>query len=218
MAILEISRDWGANPSIVRIVTDDDLESIINGSYLTDQAENIDQLNHGAFDWQDSDAALVYTNTNDTYFLQVFFNNGVPSLASPNSAKTITYKKDNADAAAADELDEFAFAEVNRVYVITGISFLPNAALTADNTDYATLSVYRRDLDGTNQGLIGEITTELLGSGGTGNWTAFNDLNITPANFKTGEDGAIFTFEITKAGSGVVVPSGTLLISFLTSR
>ncbi len=59
MAITAISRDWGQDPSLVRVVSSDTLAACVAAAYITGQADNIDALNHGAFKWKDSDKVLL---------------------------------------------------------------------------------------------------------------------------------------------------------------
>lgn len=59
MGITHLSRDWGSIPSIVRMVTTDNLAAITANGYLLTQASTIDSLNHGAFGWQDSDLVAI---------------------------------------------------------------------------------------------------------------------------------------------------------------
>jgi len=59
MAITSIQRDYGPNASIVRIVTNDDLENIVLGGWLATQAESIIEANNGEFTWKDNDTVLV---------------------------------------------------------------------------------------------------------------------------------------------------------------
>jgi hypothetical protein len=59
MAITSITRDWGIDPSIVRIVTTDDLAAITTAGYVTAQADEILALNKGAFQWVDTDYVLI---------------------------------------------------------------------------------------------------------------------------------------------------------------
>jgi hypothetical protein len=59
MAIVKITRDWGDNPSIVRIVTTDSLATVSATGYITSQAANIYAVNAGAFEWRTSDEVLV---------------------------------------------------------------------------------------------------------------------------------------------------------------
>jgi hypothetical protein len=50
VAITSIMYDWGTNPTIIRITTTDDLTTITTAGYWTDEQDNIEALNHGAFD------------------------------------------------------------------------------------------------------------------------------------------------------------------------
>lgn len=59
MAITTISRDWGSDPSIVRVVCDDSLATIVASGYLSGQADNIAALNMGDFDWRANDIVAV---------------------------------------------------------------------------------------------------------------------------------------------------------------
>ena len=59
MPITSISRDWGPNPCIVRVVTTDTYATITANGYLTAQAANINSLNFGAFQWSSTDYVLI---------------------------------------------------------------------------------------------------------------------------------------------------------------
>ena len=64
MGIINISRDWGTEPALVRIESTDDLTTILTPGYLSLQKSNIESLNHGIFDWVESDAILMTFNGN----------------------------------------------------------------------------------------------------------------------------------------------------------
>lgn len=68
MAITEISRDWGSEPSIVRIVSTNTLAQVGTNGYLLAQADEIEALNAGAFQWQASDMVLVYASDGWGFF------------------------------------------------------------------------------------------------------------------------------------------------------
>lgn len=71
MGIVAISRDWGANPSIVRIVIEtDDLAAITTVGYLAAQEDNIKAINAGPFEWQVSDLILAYYATDELDFFR----------------------------------------------------------------------------------------------------------------------------------------------------
>lgn len=59
MAILSIARDWGPNVSIVRIETDDPIETIVLQNWISDNAADIEALNNGPFEWKANDCVLV---------------------------------------------------------------------------------------------------------------------------------------------------------------
>lgn len=59
MGISSIQRDWGIEPAIVRITTDDSLATIMADDYLSDQESNIRDLNNGDFEWNDNDLIAV---------------------------------------------------------------------------------------------------------------------------------------------------------------
>src|SRR5882724_7066976 len=59
MPITAIARDWGVNPSIVRILTTDSLSTIQVTGYLKTQQPVIDALNGGTFQWNDTDYIFI---------------------------------------------------------------------------------------------------------------------------------------------------------------
>lgn len=66
--ITAISRDWGADPCIVRIVTTDNLGAITTAGYLTAQADEIAALNNGNFEWTTTDYILISYNGGIGFF------------------------------------------------------------------------------------------------------------------------------------------------------
>jgi hypothetical protein len=60
MAILSIKRDYGVNPSIVRMTTNDSYSTMTTAGYLTAQLPAFEQINGGAFQFVDSDMILCY--------------------------------------------------------------------------------------------------------------------------------------------------------------
>ena len=66
--ITAISRDWGADPCIVRIVTTDNLGAITTAGYLTAQADEIAALNNGNFEWTPTDYILISYNGGIGFF------------------------------------------------------------------------------------------------------------------------------------------------------
>lgn len=68
MAITSITRDWGVDPSIVRITSTDNLTAITTAGYLTAQEANIELLNNGEFEWLPSDFVLIYYSNGEGFF------------------------------------------------------------------------------------------------------------------------------------------------------
>jgi hypothetical protein len=68
MAITAISRDWGVDPQIVRIVSTDSLAVVSAVGYLAAQAANIKLLNNGAFQWKADDSVLIAYNGGNSFF------------------------------------------------------------------------------------------------------------------------------------------------------
>lgn len=68
MSITSILRDWADGVSIVRIVSTNTLAQVGTAGYLTAQADNIEALNNGAFEWSLSDMVLVYASDGWGFF------------------------------------------------------------------------------------------------------------------------------------------------------
>lgn len=68
MAITAISRDWGPNPSIVRIVDDAVLATITATGYIATQADNIEAIQNGAFEWLPTDEILISYADGEGFF------------------------------------------------------------------------------------------------------------------------------------------------------
>lgn len=60
MSILSIVRDYGTNPSIVRMTTDDSYTTMTTAGYLTSQMPAFNQVNSGPFQFADTDMVLCY--------------------------------------------------------------------------------------------------------------------------------------------------------------
>ncbi|WP_437647885.1 hypothetical protein [Sorangium sp. So ce362] len=127
------------------------------------------------------------------------------------------YHKTADDALASDGTREIVisgpFGSSNATLV--GAHFIPSGELTAHAGDYAELEVSVFDLD---EGV--RVRTAAVGStipsggtGATGNWAGFVSVQLADltsgAPFGSRE---ALSFRVTKAGSGVVVPAGTLVV------
>jgi hypothetical protein len=60
MSITAIARNFDGDPNIVTIVCDDDLTTITTTGYITSQADEIEALQNGEFEWSATDMVLIY--------------------------------------------------------------------------------------------------------------------------------------------------------------
>lgn len=113
------------------------------------------------------------------------------------------------DALAADALAETIIPRPFAQHgLVTGVRFVPTDALTADNADNAVITVSKRDGAGGVAVTLATITTDVA----SGDWTAFTPKALTlaaAANLVIRETDVI-TVTVTKGGSGVVLPSGSI--------
>ncbi len=68
MSILNLVRDYGVNPAIVRMTSDDSYADITSAGYLTSQMADFNKINGGAFQWTPSDIVLCYYYTGWQFF------------------------------------------------------------------------------------------------------------------------------------------------------
>lgn len=113
------------------------------------------------------------------------------------------FQKQAADAMASTATTETPCFKARVALDIIEISVLPGAGLTADNANNAVITVQRRNADGTGAVTVATMTTNVA----SGNWTAWVSklLTLTAANVRL-TAGQILTINITKGGTGVVVP------------
>jgi hypothetical protein len=119
------------------------------------------------------------------------------------------------DGSAAATLSETAFARAGYAGTILAAYYVPDAALTADDTDYGTLTVKIRDGAGGAAATVASKTTKI--TGGSGDWTAFVPVSLGAITNGTLAAGSILTALIAKAASGVVIPAGQFVIVYAFS-
>jgi hypothetical protein len=64
MSITSIKREFNLFPNIVGIVTTDDLTAITTTGYFASQADAVELLNNGVWEWENEDIVLIYYATN----------------------------------------------------------------------------------------------------------------------------------------------------------
>lgn len=94
---------------------------------------------------------------------------------------------------------------------ILGASLLPTAALTADASNNATINAVSADGAGGAAVVMASLATDLAGGSWVAGVTKTMAVTATVANTRY-VAGAVVGFNITKAGTGVVVPAGTNIV------
>jgi hypothetical protein len=94
---------------------------------------------------------------------------------------------------------------------LASILFTPDAPIVADDTNFATLNVYKRSAGGAAT-LVASATTKITGGGigSMGGGVAY----AIPISVSAVAIVDQLTLAITKSGSGVVIPSGKLVAEF----
>ena len=165
MAISSIKRDWGVEPSIVRITTSDSLATITTAGYLTDEADTIASLNNGAFDWQDSDFVAIYYSGGQGFFTRdaanaTFVSEGsdvvTPTVA--NYLAHFTNTNGTISSAAADVINNgdiqagidasagkfvsFPGTTASGTFALEAVDSSADVAVKLSNADHGQASVY----------------------------------------------------------------------------
>ena len=123
-----------------------------------------------------------------------------------SSAHAVQWFKDTADSLGATATSEQVVFTAPADITITDVFVEPAAALTASDTNYATITVARRDATGGNKVTVASRSTQTSASGGTGDWTAFGTVSLGSLSNTALTDGKKLTIEVTKTGLGVVLP------------
>lgn len=90
--------------------------------------------------------------------------------------------------------------------VVNGFDLWPHDNLTSDDTNYTTLRYYWTNLDGTGATTIAQITTQTIGSGGTGDWTNGTRVAFPAGPFAIPAGKLVFFSMRQSASGGVTVP------------
>ena len=109
------------------------------------------------------------------------------------------------DAAASSLFPRTAFYKSRKTTYFQKLYLITNSALTASDTDYATIQFIKVNADGTFGGQFARIETKTSGSGGTGDWTVGQTIEI-PFTEPRLDEGEGIAFQIFKTGNGVIVP------------
>lgn len=141
-------------------------------------------------------------------------SSGSPSVGSVSTEHALTERL-FATAFTEGETEETSIGRVGQSGEVTTVYAVPDGALTADDTDYVVITVGKRTSGGART-KVAESTTQTSGSGGTGDWTAFDPVPIEIDSAEVSEGDAL-TLEVTKAGAGVSVPELALTVEYTES-
>lgn len=126
----------------------------------------------------------------------------------------VAYSRGVGDVNATDVTPETSMVASEYAANVVRVSFTPDASLVANGANYATLAVYKRDSNGV-QTLIASVQTIANG------WTTGVPVLLTVAGGGV-NPGDVFTYAVTKTGTGVIVPTGRFVVkldtNFITTR
>lgn len=123
----------------------------------------------------------------------------------------LRWGKASDDSMAADTTSETMVASAPFAGTVQHVYVTFDGTITADNNDYATITVSKYTAAGGSKTAIATAKTKLANAGGIGDVTAKVRYAFTLVNAAIElQAGAALTFEIAKTGSGVVVPKGLL--------
>ncbi len=126
----------------------------------------------------------------------------------------IQWFKESADGVGSTATSERVVFTAPENITITDVFIEPATALTASDTNFATITISRRDATGGNRVTVASKTTQTAGAGGTGSWALFSTVPLgTPSNTAVSENSKL-TIEITKTGLGVVLPVLVLQVEY----
>jgi hypothetical protein len=114
-----------------------------------------------------------------------------------------------ADAAAATATAETTFYRAPSARTIIAAYFVPDAAVTASDADYATATIKRRDGAG---GAAATVCSAATTTTGTGNCTAFVPKSLGTITNAALAAGNVLTLTIAKTGNGVQLPAGQWVV------
>jgi hypothetical protein len=123
-------------------------------------------------------------------------------VADLRRALGLQWRKVADDALAANATLETIFGQWNDAGDVLELVFVPSKGLVADISNNATINVYKRTAGGDPE-LVGSTSTDSLG------WTASAPVPLAISSSALAA-GDVLSVEITKAGSGVIVPAGEL--------
>ncbi len=134
MSILSIKRDYGINPSIVRMTVDNTLEELTTPGYLFREKASLVEINEGAFQWNDTDYVLIYYSATWGFFTynqddDYFDSAPLPLIA--GSGITITHSPEGTEITSTDAGENWSGIAGTTQAAVAGAGYVvQNAAQT----------------------------------------------------------------------------------------
>jgi len=144
----------------------------------------------------------------DSSFVWVRVYKGQRQANAAIDAMIASFPKTAADGAAATATAETAIGYAQDPVTVQRVEFVPAAALTGDPNNNATITVFKRTAGGAAVAIAALTTTANMVA-----WTPVAIPLSGVAGATTLAAGDAITFSITKAGTGVVVPQGALVVA-----
>lgn len=163
MAITAISRDWGPDPAIVRVVTTDNLAAITANGYLTAQADQIDLVNNGAFEWVDTDYVLIAYGDGEGFFTR--------------DATNQTFVAASSGSGLSDTLANGDIFVGNASNIATGVPVTGD--VTISNTGVTTIGAASVDLAMLSAGITPSHVVKFAGTEANGGGSATVTITVT---------------------------------------
>lgn len=107
-----------------------------------------------------------------------------------------------ADAAAGTATAESTFYRARTAGRVTDVRITADLALAGDNTNNATITIRRRNADGSNAVVVATLTTNVANP-----LVAFLAKSFGALTNTTLAAGQLLTFQVTKTGTGAALPS-----------
>jgi hypothetical protein len=136
------------------------------------------------------------------------------AFALAGETRAAQWSKDTADPLTTSATAEQVIFTAPQDVTITDVFIQPAAALTANDTNYATMTVSRRNATGGGQVTVALETTQTAGTGGTGNWTAFSAVSLGTLSNTALAAGQKLTITVAKNLTGVALPILSVQIEY----
>lgn len=206
MGITAISRDWGIDPQIVRVVTTDPLGTIVASGYITAQAANIASIQNGVFQWRSDDYVLISYNGGEGFFTYDSVNATFTSAGSLSTQVRLTSAQ--IKAMDATPVQMIAAPGANKMIIVGRIV----GTYLFGTTQYTAGGAIGLEW-GNAAALAGPAASTTLAGATFDGYTASNNFELTPDNTDTLANIANMGVFISNNTAPFATGDGTLLMN-----